>query len=270
MLISIPDADDKTFMKKVYDVTVDGTLCSVTVSDENEALQAAYAAGGAILGIWREEAAAERLPEVSGAGARVQDTSGFDACLYLVTSEADVTPDLLERTARRRLDRPWRIAGTEHLLIREFASEDPLEPESEYDGDGVFSNWEKREAYRRSQYRFAECGLWALVEKETGEIVGKAGITDGELGYHIYPEYRGRGYAKEACRAILQYAAEELELTEMFLKVERHNQASLYLARKLGFSERVQTKRNTGDKTEEAEREENSQESIELYCFLYV
>lgn len=204
-------------MKKVYEVTVDGQLCPVTVSDEQKALQAAYAAGGAILGIWRE------------------NSPGFEHCLYLVTGEEDITPELLERTARRRLDLPWVIAGTERLLIREFAAGDPLEPESDQDGDGVFSNWEKREAYRRSQYRFSECGLWALEERATGKIVGKAGLTDGELGYHIYPEYRRKGYAKEACQAILRYAAEELELSSVWLKIEKENRASRLLAESLGF-----------------------------------
>lgn len=214
-------------MKQVYEVIVDGQACPVTVSDENEALQAADAAGGAILGIWREN------PEEHGAP---RDCSGFDRCLYLVTEESDVTPVLLERTARRHLDLPWRIAETERLWIREFSPADPLEPESEQDGGGVFSSWEQREAYRRLQYRFAECGLWALVEKESGHLIGKAGITAGELGYQIYPEYQGKGYAAEAARAILRYAEEELELPEVMLKTERTNRVSIGLAEKLGFS----------------------------------
>lgn len=224
-------------MKKVYEVTVDGISCPVTVSDENEALQAAYAAGGAILGIWRIEGDGAAAVGDEG-GNLLSDTSGFDACLYLVTSEEDITEQILERTARRHLDLPWNIAETERLLIREFASADPLEPQWEHDGDGVFSDREKREAYRRSQYHFGECGLWALVEKEHKRMVGKAGITDGELGYHIYPQFQGCGYAKEACRAILKYAAEELELDEVLLKAEKSNTVSLRLAEALGFSQK--------------------------------
>lgn len=228
-------------MKIIQHVMVDGTYCPVTISDENEALQAAHAAGGAIIGVWRmengenaETSAGDFCRKVN----RPQDTSGFDACLYLVTSEEDVTQELLERTARRHLDLPWPIAETERLFIREFAATDSLEPESEYDGDGVFSSREKREAYRHSQYRFAECGLWALEGKESGRLIGKAGITDGELGYHIYPEYRGWGYAEEACLAILTYAAKELELEGVFLRVKKNNLPSLRLAGKLGFSEK--------------------------------
>lgn len=230
-------------MKQIYNVTVDGQSCPLTVSDENEALQAAYAAGGAILGIWREKPEQEMDPNHAKSGEKEmllenpvsQDFSGFDHCLYLITDESDITPELFERTVRRHLDLPWRIAETDRLWIREFSSADPLEPESEQDGFGVFSDWEKREAYRRSQYRFAECGLWALVEKKSGIIIGKAGITEGELGYHVYSAYQKQGYAAEAGRAILRYAAEELGLLEVTLQIEKTNQASICLAEKLGF-----------------------------------
>lgn len=234
-------------MKIIRNVTVDGRCCPVTISDENEALSAAAAAGGAIIGIWD--------PETAGNGASgEQNSDGFSACLYLVTSAEDVTPQLLERAARRHLDLPWEIAETERLLLREFTPEDPLEPESEYDGDGVFSDWEKREAYRHSQYRFSECGLWAVVEKESGRIVGKAGVTGGELGYHIYLPYRNRGYAAEACLAVLSYAREELGLSEVFLKAEKGNIASCALAEKLGFRK----------------KEILLQDVAESYCILYV
>ncbi len=234
-------------MKQIRNVMVDGRNCPVTISDENEALSAAAAAGGAIIGIWD--------PETAGSGtAGEQEKDGFSACLYLVPSAEEITPQLLERVARRHLDLPWKIAETKRLILREFGSRDPLEPESEYDGGGVFSDWEKREAYRRSQYRFSECGLWAVVEKESGRIVGKAGITEGELGYHIYSPYRNRGYAAEACLAILSYAKEELELSEVFLKVREENTVSCALAEKLGFQK----------------KEILLQDLTESYCILYV
>ena len=236
-------------MKIIRNVMVDGRCCPVTISDENEALSAAHAAGGAIIGIWGTEhqnGGAEEGKEAS--------SDGFDACLYLVTAPEDITEELLERAVRRHLDLPWRIAETSRLLLREYAADDPLEPESEYDGDGVFSDWEKREAYRHSQYRFSECGLWAVVEKESGQIVGKAGLTDGELGYHIYVPYRNRGYAAEACRAVLSYAKEELGLSEVVLKVAEDNIASRALAERLGFQQ----------------QEILLQDMTESYCILYV
>ena len=209
-------------MKQEWKTETDGISCTVTVSDEREALLAAQAAGGAIIGIWDPESGRE---EAFPPG-----------CLYLVPSIRDATPALLERAARRHLDLPLEIARTARLTIREFAAADPLEPESAWDGDGVFSDREKREAYRRNQYRFFECGLWALVHTESGRLIGKAGITGGELGYHIYPPFRRQGYAREACRAILQYAWEELNCPEIGLWVDSENIPSQALARALGFS----------------------------------
>ena len=161
-------------MTIVKEVTVEGIRYPVTVSDDNEALLAAAAAGRAIIGIWD--------PSVRPLGA------GFDACLY---------------------DRA------------------------------------RREDYIDNQYRFHECGLWALVLKKSGLIIGKAGITAGELGYHIYGPFRGRGYAFEACSAILGYAEEELGLRHVRIKTGEGNEASVRLAEALGFSRTEDTEQKS-------------------------
>lgn len=209
-------------MTIIKEVTVEGKQYPVTVSDENEALLAAAAAGRAIVGIWD--------PERGGSGA------GFDACLYLIGEPDAADEMLLERAVRRNAGLPWIIAETGRLLIREFTSEDPLEPVSPDDGGGVFSDRVLRENYIAGQYRFHECGLWALVEKQSGSVIGKAGITDGELGYHIYEPFRSQGYVLEACRAIIGYAREELRLKRLVIKTESKNKMSANLAQKLGFT----------------------------------
>lgn len=209
-------------MTIIKEVTVEGKRYPVTVSDENEALLAAAAAGRAIVGIWD--------PERGGPGA------GFDACLYLIGESDAADETLLERAVRRNAGLPWIIAETDRLIIREFISEDPLEPASGDDGGGVFSNRILRENYIAGQYRFYECGLWALVEKRSGDVIGKAGITNGELGYHIYEPFRANGYALEACSAIIGYAREELGLERLVIKAGSENKASVNLAQKLGFT----------------------------------
>jgi len=219
-------------MTIVKEVTVEGIRYPVTVSDDNEALLAAAAAGRAIIGIWD--------PSVRPLGA------GFDACLYLVCEMEAADDMLLEKAVRRQYGLPWIIAQTKRLLIREFTKDDPLEAESADDGDGVFSDRARREDYIDNQYRFHECGLWALVLKKSGLIIGKAGITAGELGYHIYGPYRGRGYAFEACSAILGYAEEELRLRHVRIKTGEGNEASVRLAAALGFSR----SEDTGQKSE--------------------
>ena len=218
-------------MTIVKEVTVEGIRYPVTVSDDNEALLAAAAAGRAIIGIWD--------PSVRPLGA------GFDACLYLVCEMEAADDMLLEKAVRRQYGLPWIIAQTKRLLIREFTKDDPLEAESADDGDGVFSDRARREDYIDNQYRFHECGLWALVLKKSGVIIGQAGITAGELGYHIYGPFRGRGYAFEACSAILGYAEEELGLRHVRIKTGEGNEASVRLAEALGFSRTEDTEQKS-------------------------
>ena len=218
-------------MTIVKEVTVEGIRYPVTVSDDNEALLAAAAAGRAIIGIWD--------PSVRPLGA------GFDACLYLVCEMEAADDMLLEKAVRRQYGLPWIIAQTERLLIREFTKDDPMEAESADDGDGVFSDRARREDYIDNQYRFHECGLWALVLKKSGLIIGKAGITAGELGYHIYGLFRGRGYAFEACSAILGYAEEELGLRHVRIKTGEGTEASVRLAEALGFSRTEDTEQKS-------------------------
>lgn len=209
----------------VRHITVEGRTYPVLISDDSEALHAAYAAGGAIIGIWKE---AEE--------GRAVD---YSCCLYMVTEPELVDERMLSRTVRRRKGMPWIIGETNRLLIREFKKDDPLETAdqtwiSEERAD-VFTDRIRRDVYIDSQYRFYECGLWALVDRATKTIVGKAGITGGELGYHIYPAFRRQGYAKEGCEKILAYARDEMELKELFLKTNRENYPSISLAAHLGF-----------------------------------
>lgn len=206
-------------MTIIKEVTVAGTVFPVTVSDDNQALLAAAAAGRAIIGIWEPD--------------RGLTGDGIDACPYLVCDAESADPCLLERVVRRHRGLPWNIADTKRLLIREFTAEDPLEPVSLHDGGGVFSDRYLRESYIENQYRFHECGLWALEEKKSGLIVGKAGVTGEELGYHIYEPYRGQGYAYEACTAIVEYAVRELSMERILIKTEKTNRASVRLAEKL-------------------------------------
>ena len=57
-----------------------------------------------------------------------------------------------------------------------------------------------------------------------------------ELGYMIAPEYQGKGYATEVCRAILTYAKEALEAESVNCLVDEKNVPSVRLVEKLGFT----------------------------------
>ena len=216
----------------------------VLISDEKEALLAAKAAGRAIIGLWRP-------------GQEMRDIS---AAKYVVENPDDVTEVYLERVARRHLGLPWRICETERLVIREMFADDFDEVWENQIGLG-FGSVEELEAYTKNQYVFYEFGFWALLEKASGELVGVAGLkvpedeADAkydvlmldalenvrkseetlELGYHIFPRFRRKGYAREACRAIIKYGLEELEIPCFLVRIDKENTISRRLAEMLGF-----------------------------------
>ena len=222
-------------------VLIEGTEYEIVISDENEALLAAKAAGRAILGLL--------------GGDDVQAD-------YLIESLEDLDAGFLERMVRRQRGLPWIIAETSHLQIREFHEADAVRvPREDTDtkADGIFSDPVALKEYIHCQYGFFEFGIWALIDKESGALVGKAGLScpeedrsgeeDGsgdpvvllELGYHIFEPYRGRGYAVEACRAILAYAREQWENCRIYAKIDASNEASIGVIKACGFILQDQT-----------------------------
>lgn len=65
-----------------------------------------------------------------------------------------------------------------------------------------------------NRYRLYGFGLWAVCLRDTGEMIGDCGLTlqniDGEtlpeIGYHIRRDCQRKGYAKEAARAVRDWA----------------------------------------------------------------
>ena len=71
-----------------------------------------------------------------------------------------------------------------------------------------------------------------------------------ELGYTVFPRFRRRGYAFEACRALIGWARETHGITRFSLSISPANVASVALARKLGF-------RNIGSRVDEEDGPED-------------
>lgn len=158
----------------------------------------------------------------------------------------------LYRAWQRSRNLPWHICETLRLTLREMTEADldfidEMQEEEAVrfpDGPGRDrkTEREKLEAYRKNMYGFYGFGIWLVIEKESGRPVGRAGLQmrDGfetpELGFAIAREHRQRGYAEEACRAVLRYAKEELELRRIRAVVDQENQKSRRLCEKLGFT----------------------------------
>jgi [ribosomal protein S5]-alanine N-acetyltransferase len=58
-----------------------------------------------------------------------------------------------------------------------------------------------------------------------------------ELGYTVFPDFRGHGYATEAARALMDWAAETHGVRHFVASVAPGNEPSLAVVRKLGFVE---------------------------------
>jgi RimJ/RimL family protein N-acetyltransferase len=142
---------------------------------------------------------------------------------------------------------------TERLLIRRF-EEDDVDAMAGVYGDpevmrhvsvGVLGREETAallEGYRRAQ-DVRGFSTWAVVEKESGKVVGDAGFGfhepsgEPELGYTLSTAAWGRGYGLEAARACVEAAFASLPHPRLVARVEPGNARSLRLAARLGMQE---------------------------------
>ena len=96
-------------------------------------------------------------------------------------------------------------------------------------------------AYIDQIYGFYGYGLWTVLLKDTGEVIGRAGLSvrEGydtpELGFVIDVLHQRQGYGYEVAAAILRYAREQLEFHKVQAMVKEGNLVSQRLLAKLGF-----------------------------------
>ncbi|SEC65754.1 Protein N-acetyltransferase, RimJ/RimL family [Nocardioides exalbidus] len=95
--------------------------------------------------------------------------------------------------------------------------------------------------WQQRNYAEHDFGLW-VVETHAGEFVGDCGLTvqdvEGtphvEVGYHVVPGLRGRGYATEAARAVRDCAAAH-GVDHLVALIRPENTPSQGVARHLGM-----------------------------------
>ena len=179
-----------------------------------------------------------------------QSYQGVD---MVVEGFEEVDADFLEKMYQRYHRIPWTILETDRCVVRELSLEDLDGLFELYADDGMddfteplYSYEEEKEfqrAYIENMYRYFGYGLWLVFSKESGALIGRAGLEhreyheeiELELGYIIGTKYQGQGYATEVCKAILEYAKENTSFTRINALIDAENVVSERLAEKLGF-----------------------------------
>lgn len=176
----------------------------------------------------------------------------FKEALYAVEDVEQLTFQSYDEAYRRLTGLPWNILETKRLKIRESTVADVEdfyriyeEPSVTYYMEDLFKDPDEEKAYMESYikqiYGFYGFGMWTVLLKETGQVIGRAGLSvrEGyelpELGFVIAVPFQKEGYAYEACRAVLIYAKEELLFDKIQALVQEKNTASVKLLSKLGF-----------------------------------
>lgn len=140
---------------------------------------------------------------------------------------------------------------TERLLLRGLEPSDLdayaaicADPEvRRYLGDG--RPLERPAAWRELALLIGHWGLrgfgqWAVVQAETGELVGRAGLWQPEgwpgleVGWVLGRPYWGRGFATEAARAALDHAFASLRARRVISLIHPQNERSIRVAARLG------------------------------------
>jgi RimJ/RimL family protein N-acetyltransferase len=143
------------------------------------------------------------------------------------------------------------VIGTERLRLRGFRAEDldayaamSADPEVMrfIGGGGPIS---REIAYRSmafflGHWQLLGHGMWAVEERETGRLVGRAGLQnpagwpDLEIGWTLARDVWGRGYATEAARAAIAWQREILGDRRLISLIRPQNRRSQAVARRLG------------------------------------
>lgn len=144
------------------------------------------------------------------------------------------------------------ILETERLRLREMTQDDFTDLcKMLKDGEVMrayehaFSDIEAQEWLDKQlmRYKTDGFGLWAVLLKSSGELIGQCGLSwqdcDGkqvvEIGYLFQRAFWHKGYATEAAKACKEYAFDKLEISEVYSIIRDTNTASIAVAERNGM-----------------------------------
>jgi RimJ/RimL family protein N-acetyltransferase len=145
------------------------------------------------------------------------------------------------------------ILTTARLHLREFTSADADALEAVL-GDPIamryypaaFDRKDVEEWIERNRERYQRDGhgLWAMLLKDSSELIGDCGCSlqevegrnEVEVGYHMRRDLWGNGYATEAAQACMEYAFTKLGAGRVISMIRPENAQSIRVAEKNGLT----------------------------------
>jgi RimJ/RimL family protein N-acetyltransferase len=149
------------------------------------------------------------------------------------------------------------LLETERLVLRRFTGAD-VDALCELDGDPEVMRFitggrptprdvirdETLPRFLRAYERFEGFGVWAAVERSTGDFVGwfefyppdGHGPEEAELGYRLLRSAWGKGYATEGSRALIRRGFTELGVRRVVAETMAVNAASRRVMEKAGLT----------------------------------
>lgn len=259
MELENPKPHPDIFLKAADMLSVSPSEC-IVIEDSKNGVLSARAAGMACLGFVNPNSGDQDL---SKADYLFEGFSNIDeSFIRMVHNHRFNEPWYVLETERLRI----REMCPEDIddLIRIYSDDEITRyMEGLFDRD---KELEYMKQYIENIYGFYGYGMW-IVEKKDGTVIGRAGIEyyDSEmkmsnqitgiyrpfkdfaeaatisdeyshlLGYVIGVKYQNKGYGTEACRAIIDYGINNLGLKEIKVNIDRDNEKSIRLAKRLGF-----------------------------------
>lgn len=139
---------------------------------------------------------------------------------------------------------------TDRLLLRMWRKKDApqLYEYAKNPNVGPKAGWKPHESIAESKMIISSIFLanmcWAIVEKETGHVIGSIGLEEDkfrpnvkskELGYSLSEDYWGSGIMTEAAKCIITHSFESLKLDVLMIRTGNENLRSQRVIEKCGF-----------------------------------
>lgn len=144
-------------------------------------------------------------------------------------------------SATRLTLRPLHITDAEDMF--DYASREDLTKYLLWSPHPSISYTRDYLAYVESRYALGDFYDWAIVDIESGRMIGSCGFTRintehdcAEIGYVLNPDFRGRGYAAEAAARVIEFGFDILGMHRIEARFMKGNDASLRVMEKLGMT----------------------------------